>query len=237
MPSSDRTLRRRRVARRARGSPNPQRPAADRHSAGQVLLAVKRPGIARLGGGTKYRNPSGSCRDVRDGRHAGRIHSPPWRKRRQVEFGAESAPLGLPPCRQWVSWPPARGHDQFHVQFWSGFYETTWASRGLVTEPRTLGGDDRLQVAEEALFHDAASFLLVIIAVATLLFAPPAGAARRSRVVPGVRLLTTEWRSGPLGEPTDGSTTSGGNRSAGGGVSGRSSAREARREFCSPARR
>ena len=93
MPSSDRTLRRRRVARRARGSPNPQRAGADRHSAGQVLLAGKRPGIARLGGGTMYRNPSGSCRDVRDGRHAGRIHSPPWRKRRQVEFGADTAIL------------------------------------------------------------------------------------------------------------------------------------------------
>ena len=53
------------------------------------------------------------------------------------------------------------------------------------TGPRTLGGDDRLQVADEALPHDAASFLLVIIiAAATLLFAPPAGAARRPRVVP-----------------------------------------------------
>ena len=27
---------------------------------------------------------------------------------------------------------PARGHDQFRVQLWSGFYKTTWASYGQV---------------------------------------------------------------------------------------------------------
>ena len=70
------------------------------------------------------------------------------------------------------------------MQFWSGFYETTWASHGQVQDRGPLGGDDRLQVADEALPHDAASFILVIIAAATLLFAPPAGAARRPRVVP-----------------------------------------------------
>ena len=71
------------------------------------------------------------------------------------------------------------------MQFWSRFYEATWASHGQVQDRETLGGDDRLQVADEALSHDAASFLLaIIIAAATLIFAPPAGAARPPRVVP-----------------------------------------------------
>ena len=74
--------------------------------------------------------------------------------------------------------------DQFRVQFWSRFYEATWASHDRYRDRGPSAGDDRLQVADEALSHDAASFLLVIIAAATLLFAPPAGAARRPRVVP-----------------------------------------------------
>ena len=51
---------------------------------------------------------------------------------RGVEFGAESANLGELPCCQRNSMNPARGHDQFRMQLWSGFYKTTWASYGQV---------------------------------------------------------------------------------------------------------
>ena len=32
---------------------------------------------------------------------------------------------------------PARGHDQFRVQLWSGFYKTTWASYGRYGDAHT----------------------------------------------------------------------------------------------------
>ena len=49
-----------------------------------------------------------------------------------MAFGAESANLGELPCCQRNSMNPARGHDQFRMQLWSGFYKTTWASYGQV---------------------------------------------------------------------------------------------------------
>ena len=50
---------------------------------------------------------------------------------RSVEFGAEAANLGSTAfVFNGIHEPPTRGHDLFRVQFWSGFYETTWAGYG-----------------------------------------------------------------------------------------------------------
>ena len=52
-----------------------------------------------------------------------------------VGFGAESANLREPPCCQRNSMNTRAWPDQFRMQLWSGFYETTWVDYGQYGDP------------------------------------------------------------------------------------------------------